>query len=155
MAQEAFAHAVWAALSSAEDHFARLGGQNRYVGFDDTHPAMYIVALLAANSFATGCEFKPTRGGLRTALQTLESQSPRLWQAMCSLEPWNAARFPDSLLTAAWQPLVGLCPTEADIRDFVRYADSRLPQGQGRQRDAFREACREIVGRKAGAPPGT
>ena len=121
-------------------NFTQLGGQNRYGGFDDTHAAMFIVALLAANPSAPRSEFPSTPAGLHAALDGLESESPRLWQAVLALEPWNTVRFPEALLAVARQPLTGLCPTDTDIRDFEDYLDGRLPSTRSRDRDGHASA---------------
>ena len=131
-------------------NFARLGGQNRYAWFDDTHAAMFIVVLLAANPSAPRCEFPSTPAGLHAALGRLESEAPRLWHAVLALEPWNIVRFPETLLAVARQPLTGLCPTDTDIRDFEGYVASRLPSTRSRERDVLREAFWELAARCRG-----
>lgn len=147
MAEGPFAHAAWTALASVEDHFALLGGQNRFPGFEPAHPALFIVALLAANTSATTHKLSQTPETLRHALSQLRFDSPHLWDAMQALEPWNPARFPDALLHAAGQALATVTPTAADIRDFEAYLDSRLPNNGSRDREALREALRELAAR--------
>ncbi len=151
MADSTFAHATWLALSAVEDHFARLGGKNCYPGFEVTHPSLFVVAMLAANASAPTHELSWTPESLHHALRRLRIDAPRLWHAMQALEPWNPARFPAALLHAAGRPLGGVTPTAADLRDFAAYLDSRLPNIGSPDRDALREALRELAARCGGS----
>ena len=154
MAEGTFTHAAWTALASAEDHFARLGGQNRFPGFEPAHPALFIVGLLAANTSAPAHGLSWTPEGLHHALGRLRFDAPQLWDAMQALQPWNPARFPATLLDVARRHLAGVSPTSADIRDFETYLDGRLPNTGSRDRDALREVLRELAaGRGEGDAP--
>ena len=145
-----FAYRTWSALCIVQDHFAQMGGGNRYPTFELDHPPLVIGILVLLErrkpgvlSLLSQINAFP-RMKFNDYLRELSESSPELHKCMQELALWDRQRFDDKLLkciisTLANDKEAAFSVPRGGLYGFATIVQESIPQHQRHNWKSFRK----------------
>jgi hypothetical protein len=133
-------------LGAVEHHFAMLGGEARYAGFESDHPPLVVgVLILLVKRYPMVLAYRSgeslDRNRINQVLHDLARESPWIDQCLERLGLWDDKRFPDALILSVIDHLfpVSSEPTipSDGLESFIDAVEARLSKRDRRLWNVF------------------